>query len=96
MSGFWLIGGEYSDHWFIIIIKYRNNLQQFESLLHHRHNWSKKTKTDKVWICGSVGKLKGVWNQAKEKINELIIHNNNYNNHLYYLEYGAYIGPHTC
>ena len=25
-----------------------------------------------------------------------IINNNNNNNFLYYLEYGAYIGPHTC
>ena len=39
--------------------KYRNNLQELESLLHHRHN-GPKTKTDKVWLCEYVGKLKGV------------------------------------
>ena len=54
--------------------KYRNNLQEFESLLHHCHNGLGKTKTDKVWLCESVGKLKEVGQQAKEKINELSIH----------------------
>ena len=33
-----------------------------------------KTKTDKVWICEYVGRLKGVVHQAKYKMNELIIH----------------------
>ena len=40
--------------------------------------WVNKTKTDKLWICESVGKLKGVGNQAKVKINELIIHTISY------------------
>ena len=54
-------------------IKYRNNLQYFKSLLHHRHNGSKR-KTDKVWLCEYVGKLKGVGHQTKEKMDELSIH----------------------
>ena len=33
-----------------------------------------KTKTDKVWPCESVGKLKGIGHQAKAKMNELSIH----------------------
>ena len=33
-----------------------------------------KTKTEKVWLCESIGKLKGVGQQAKAKTNELIIH----------------------
>ena len=52
--------------------KYINNLQGFESLLHHRHNGFKKT--DKVWLCESVGKLKGAGHKAKAKMNELSIH----------------------
>ena len=36
--------------------------------------WTKKTRTDKVWICDSVGKLKGVGHQAKETMNDLSIH----------------------
>ena len=34
----------------------------------------KKTKTDKVWLFGSVGKLKWLGQTSKEKINELRIH----------------------
>ena len=33
----------------------------------------RKTKTDKVWLCESVGNLKGVGQQAKAKMNELSI-----------------------
>ena len=35
--------------------------------------WIEK-KTDKVWLCESVGKIKGVGHQAKAKMNELSIH----------------------
>ena len=34
----------------------------------------RKTKTDKVWLCESVGNLKGLGQQAKLKMNELRIH----------------------
>ena len=53
--------------------KYRNNLQELKILLHHRHNGSRK-KTDKVWLCESVGKLKILGQQAKAKMNELSIY----------------------
>ena len=36
--------------------------------------WIEKTKTDKVWLCESVGKLKGVALLEKAKMNELRIH----------------------
>ena len=52
--------------------KQRKNLQESESLLHHRQNEQKKT--DKIWLCESVGKLKGVGQQEKAKINEFSIH----------------------
>ena len=42
--------------------KYRNNLEEF-----------KKTKTYKVWLYESLGKLKVVGQQAKAKMNELRI-----------------------
>ena len=54
--------------------KYRKNLQEFKNLLYHHHNGSKKKKTEKVWICESIGNLKGVGQQAKEKTNEFSIH----------------------
>ena len=34
----------------------------------------KKTNIDKVWLCESVGKLKGVGQPTRAKMNELIIH----------------------
>ena len=36
-------------------------------------HWMKE-KTDKVWLCEYVGKLKGVGKLAKEKMDELSIH----------------------
>ena len=36
--------------------------------------WIEKTKTFKVYICESVGNLKGVGQLAKSKMDELIIH----------------------
>ena len=53
--------------------EYRNNLQEFESLPHHLHNGSGE-KIDKVWLCESVGELKGAGHQVKAKMNELSIH----------------------
>ena len=54
--------------------KHRKNLQKLEILIHNCHNGSRKQRTDKVWLCESVGKLKGVVQQAKAKIDELSIH----------------------
>ena len=34
-----------------------------------------KNKTDKIWLCESVGKLKGMGNQGEVKMNEINIHN---------------------
>ena len=33
----------------------------------------KNMKTDKIWLCESVGKLKGIGNQGEEKMNEMNI-----------------------
>ena len=51
----------------------RNNLENFKSLLHHSHNGLKKTKTYNLWICQSIGKLKGVGHQEKSKMKDLSI-----------------------
>ena len=34
----------------------------------------RKIKTDKIWLCGSVGKLKGIGNQGEVKMNEINVH----------------------
>ena len=36
--------------------------------------WIKRTTTDKVWLCKSIGKVKGVGQLAISKMNELRIH----------------------
>ena len=36
--------------------------------------WVKKIKTDKIWLCESVGKLKGIGKQGELKMNEINIH----------------------
>ena len=36
--------------------------------------WVEKIKTDKIWLCESVGKLKGMGNQGVVKINEINVH----------------------
>ena len=51
----------------------RSKSNKFDSLLRHRCSRFKK-KTDKVWLCESVDKLKGVGHLAIEKMNELRIH----------------------
>ena len=35
---------------------------------------NQKRKEGKLWLCEYLGKIRGVWRQAKAKINELIIH----------------------
>ena len=36
--------------------------------------WVKKNKTDKICLCESVGKLKGIGKQVEVKMNEINIH----------------------
>ena len=36
--------------------------------------WVKNMKTDKIWICESVGKLKGIGKQGEVKMNDINIH----------------------
>ena len=36
--------------------------------------WVKKIKTDKIWLCESVGKLKGIGKLGEAKMNEMNIH----------------------
>ena len=37
--------------------------------------WVEKIKTDKIWLCESIGKLKGIGNQGEVKMNEINVHN---------------------
>ena len=40
--------------------------------------WVEYIKTDKIWLCESVGKLKGIGKQGEVKINEINIHTISY------------------
>ena len=35
--------------------------------------WAEKIKTDKIWLCEYVGKLKGIGEQGEMKMNEMNI-----------------------
>ena len=37
-------------------------------------SWVEKIKIDKIWICESVGKLKGIGNQGEDKMNDINVH----------------------
>ena len=36
--------------------------------------WVKNMKTDNIWICEYVGKIKGIGKQGEVKMNEMNIH----------------------
>ena len=36
--------------------------------------WVEKIKTEKIWLCEYVGKLKGIEKQGEVKMNEINIH----------------------
>ena len=36
--------------------------------------WVEKIKTDKIWLCESVGKLKGIGKQGEVKMDEINVH----------------------
>ena len=40
--------------------------------------WVKKRKTDKIWLCESIGQLKGIGSQGEAKMNEMNIHTISY------------------
>ena len=52
----------------------RNKLERIRKLTSSSSPWVEKTKTDKIWICESVGKLKVIGKQGEVKTNEINIH----------------------
>ena len=44
------------------------------SFLQSSSTWVEKIKTDKIWLCESVGKLKGIGKQGKVKMNNINVH----------------------
>ena len=48
-----------------------NELERIRKLTSSSSPWAEKIKTDKIWLCESVGKLKGIGKQGKVKMNEI-------------------------
>ena len=51
-----------------------NEFARIRKLTSSSSPWVEKIKTDKIWLCESVGKLKGIVKQGEVKINEINIH----------------------
>ena len=52
----------------------RNELEIIRKLNSSSSPWVEKIKTDKIWLCGYVGKLKGIGKQGEVKMNEINVH----------------------
>ena len=52
----------------------RNEFARIRKITSSSSPWVKKMKTDKIWLCESVGKLKGIGKQVEAKMNEMSIH----------------------
>ena len=52
----------------------RNELERIRNLNSSSSPWVEKIKTDKIWLCESVGKLKGIGKQGEVKIHEINVH----------------------
>ena len=52
----------------------RNEFARIRNLTLSSSPWVKKIKTDKIWLCESVGKCKGIGKQGEVKMNEINVH----------------------
>ena len=68
----------YSGKKFFTIDAYKkeilNEFARIRKLTSLSSPWVEKIQTDKIWLCESVGKLKGIGNQGEVEINEINIH----------------------
>ena len=51
-----------------------NKFAKIRKLTSSSSPWVEKIKTDKIWLCESVGKLKGIVKQGEVKMNEINVH----------------------
>ena len=68
----------YTDKKIVTIDAYKieilNEFARIRKLNSSSSPWVKKVKTDNIWLCESVGKLKGIGKQGEVKMNEINIH----------------------
>ena len=58
----------------MITKKVLNEFARIRKLTSSSSPWVEKIKTDKMWLCGYVAKLKGIEKQVEVKMNEINIH----------------------
>ena len=51
-----------------------NEFSRIRKLTLSSSPWAEKIKTDKIWLCESVGKLKGIGKQGEVKTNDINVH----------------------
>ena len=52
----------------------RNELERIRKLTSSLSPWVEKIKPENIWLCKSVGKLKGIGKQGEVKMHEINIH----------------------
>ena len=52
----------------------RNKLERIRNLTSSSSPWVEKIKTYNLWLCESVGKLKGIGKQGEVKMDEINVH----------------------
>ena len=52
----------------------RNELERIRKLTSSSSPWVEKIKTGKIWLCESIGKLKGTVKKGEVKMNEINVH----------------------
>ena len=51
-----------------------HELERIRKLTSSSSPWVEKIKTEKIWLCESVGKLKGIGKQGEVKMHEINVH----------------------
>ena len=52
----------------------RHELERIRKLTSSSSPWVEKIKTEKIWLCESVGKLKGIGKKGEVKMHEINVH----------------------
>ena len=68
---------DYTENKIVTIDAYKreilNEFSRIRKLTLSSSPWVKNNKTDKIWLCESVGKPRGIVKQGEVKINEINI-----------------------
>ena len=69
---------DYTEKKIVTISAYKqemtHELERVKKLTSSSSPWVEKIKTEKIWLCESVGKIKGIGKQGEVKMNEINIH----------------------